>query len=52
MTSDSIIHLEAVRKVYHSGDIEVEALRGINLQIKRGDFIAIMGLAVPAKAPS
>ncbi|MGQ4834254.1 MAG: ABC transporter ATP-binding protein [Candidatus Asgardarchaeia archaeon] len=32
-----------VHKIYTVGDVKVHALRGINLRVKRGEFIAIMG---------
>lgn len=38
-----VIHLEKVHKVYHMGDIEVHALRGVSVGIQRGEFVAIMG---------
>ena len=38
-----IIGLGAVRKVYESGPIRVEALRGIDLAIKTGEFVSIVG---------
>jgi putative ABC transport system ATP-binding protein len=40
---DGVIHLERVHKIYHVGDIEVHALRGVSLEIRRGEFVAIMG---------
>jgi putative ABC transport system ATP-binding protein len=40
---DVVIHLERIHKVYHMGDIEVHALRGVSLDIRRGEFVAIMG---------
>lgn len=40
---DAVIRLERVHKVYHMGDIEVHALRGVSLEIHRGEFVAIMG---------
>jgi putative ABC transport system ATP-binding protein len=39
----TVIHLERIHKVYHMGDIEVHALRGVSLEINRGEFVAIMG---------
>ena len=38
-----VIELTDVRKVYRSGSLEVEALRGISLRIAEGEYIAIMG---------
>ena len=38
-----IIKLENVWKIYTMGEIEVPALKGINLEVKRGEFLAVMG---------
>ena len=43
MTSEPIIKLENVWKVYQLGKVELNALRGISLDINRGDFVTIMG---------
>src|SRR2546422_105334 len=40
---DAVIRLSHVHKIYPVGDFEVHALRGISLEIKRGEFVAIMG---------
>jgi putative ABC transport system ATP-binding protein len=41
--SDPILELTGVRKVYRSGDLLVEALRGIDVTVREGEFVAIMG---------
>ncbi len=38
-----LIELKAIRKRYGQGEASFEALKGINLQIARGEFVAIMG---------
>lgn len=39
----SVIRIEDVWKIYKMGDVEVPALRGLNLDIKKGEFVAVMG---------
>ena len=41
--TNPVIHLENVHKVYDSGAVRVHALRGVSLEVSRGEFVAIMG---------
>lgn len=38
-----MIKLENIKKEYKMGDVVLEVLHGINLEIKKGEFVAIMG---------
>ena len=38
-----IIDMSGIRKVYRTGKIEVEALRGVDLAVDRGEFVAVVG---------
>jgi putative ABC transport system ATP-binding protein len=42
-SSDLIIELRDIWKTYIMGEIKVHALRGLNLQVKKGEFLAVMG---------
>ncbi|MFV2073066.1 MAG: ABC transporter ATP-binding protein [Thermoanaerobaculales bacterium] len=39
----ALMKLEGIRKVYGEGDLSVEALRGIDLEVGVGDYLAVMG---------
>ena len=38
-----LIRLEHVHKVYDLGEIQVQALRGVSLEVRSGEFVAVMG---------
>jgi putative ABC transport system ATP-binding protein len=38
-----MIDIENLTKVYHMGEIEVHALRGVSFRVEQGEFVAIMG---------
>jgi putative ABC transport system ATP-binding protein len=46
----AVIQLDHVHKVYHMGDVDVHALRGISFTVRKGEFIAIMGASGSGKS--
>lgn len=48
--SDVLIHIQGITKVYKMGDDTVHALRGVDLEVKRGEMLAIMGSSGSGKS--
>lgn len=45
-----MLRLENVWKIYRMGEVEVPALRGVSVEIKKGDFVAIIGASGSGKS--
>jgi putative ABC transport system ATP-binding protein len=44
MTNEApIISIRDLRKIYHTGDVDVHALRGVDLDVARGEFLSVVG---------
>ena len=43
MARETLIQLNEVWKIYEIGNVKVEALRGLDIEVKQGEFVAIMG---------
>jgi len=41
--TNNMVEIHQLTKVYHQGDVEVAALRGVDLSIAKGEFVAIVG---------
>lgn len=41
--NEPIISIRALRKTYHVGDVDVHALRGVDLDVQAGEFVSVIG---------
>lgn len=45
----NILEIKGLKKVYGTGEARVEALKGIDMQVERGEFVAVVGTSGSGK---
>src|SRR5437868_7709311 len=50
MNNGAVVKLIDVHKTYRSGEMEVHAVGGVSLEIRRGEFVALMGASGSGKS--
>jgi putative ABC transport system ATP-binding protein len=50
MSEPAIIEISSLTKTYQVGDVPVYALRGVDLQVRKGEFVAIIGASGSGKS--
>ena len=48
--TEPVISVEHLSRTYHVGDVDVQALRDVSLDVERGEFVAIMGASGSGKS--
>ena len=46
----NILEIKGLKKVYGTGEARVEALKGIDMQVERGEFVAVVGTSGSGKS--
>jgi putative ABC transport system ATP-binding protein len=47
---NAVIQLQEIHKIYHTGSVDVHAVRGVSADIQTGEFVAIMGASGSGKS--